>query len=133
MIATRLVLPLNQKLKTLEGQSALERSALLSFGDRFTGYLQFVIDEIPEDARVVLPPVSVDATYGNIGIMQYFLFPRDVVNCPSVKDTDECLELFRGGATYFLFVKGFPAKEIVAELRPFVEFDLDLGVFLPVK
>jgi hypothetical protein len=133
VIAMHVVLPLNRELKTLEGRSALERSALLSFGDRFTGYLRFVIDEIPDDARVVLPPISVDETYGNIGIMQYFLFPRDIVNCPSVADTSGCLEQFRGGATYFLFVKGFPGKVMVAETRQFVEFDVDLGIFLPVQ
>lgn len=127
------IMPLQQRLTTVREVSWWERSSRLSFGDRFTAYLQFVVRATPDDSLIVIPPVEVDSTYGNQGIMQFFLFPRSIVNCPSVEATKECLELFRGEDTYFLSVGTFPEESIMGHTREFIPFEADFGLYLPFQ
>ena len=127
------IMPLQQRLTTVRKVSWWERSSRLSFGDRFTEYLQFVLGATPNDSLIVIPPVEVDSTYGNQGIMQFFLFPRDVSNCPSVEVTDECLQIYRGEGTYILSLKGFPNPDRVEGNRLFLSFEDDLGIYLPIR
>ena len=94
---------------------------------------QFIVEVVPESGRVVLPPLTVDSTFGNMGIIQFFLFPRSIVNCPSVEATEECLELFQGDDTYFLSVDSFPESNQVGGTRKFLDFDSGLGIFLPYE
>jgi hypothetical protein len=125
------LLPLWRDIRSVAGLSQEQRSARLSFGDQFSAYVLFINDVVPEDGRVVLPPVSVDPTFGNMGIMQFFLFPRSIVNCPSVEAAQECLDLFQGSETYFLSVKSFPGQSQVGGTRRHLPFGSDLGLLLP--
>jgi hypothetical protein len=125
------VLPAFSDIRTMDGRSAFERSARLSFGDRFYEYVEFIRETIPYDARVVLPPITIDAAYGNLGIMQYFLAPREISNCPSATESRACLETFSGENTYLLFVRNFPYKEDYEGIRELVLYNNSLGVIAP--
>ena len=133
LLSSSVVAPLWRDIRSVANLPPFERSARLSFGDQFSEYIQFIVKVVPESGRVVLPPISVDDTYGNLGIMQFFLFPRSIVNCPSIDATDDCLELFQGDDTYFLSVGTFPQKSKVDETRKYVPFEAELGLFLPLQ
>ena len=132
LLSTGVVGPLWQDVRSLADRGYLERSARLSFGDQFFRYIQFLRDEVPESGRIVLPPISVDDRLGNTGIMQFFLFPRSIVNCPTVETTEECLAVFQGSETYFLSVGPFPGNDNVEGTRRYLSYSDDLGLFLPL-
>jgi hypothetical protein len=127
------VQPTLHELATVRGMSNWSRSAQLSFGDEFTGYMQFVRKHVPENARVIIPPTNIHSTYGNQGIMQFFLFPRPISNCPNENEASACLKLYSGESTYFLFVDGFPARELIRGERELVSFSEGLGVIMPTR
>jgi hypothetical protein len=131
IVVFKLVLPLRAEVQTVADRSAFERSARLSFGDRFYEYLDFIRDEVPDEGTVVLPPVSIDATFGNMGIMQYFLAPREVVNCPTEQEARKCLSLFDGKNTYFLHLQGFPTASDESGGRELIPLDDSLGLLSP--
>ncbi len=128
---SHIILPLQARLRTVSGSPILERSARLSFGDTFFEYVEFVKMNVPESGRVVLPPVSIDSTYGNQGIMQFFLFPRSTTNCPDAILVEECLQTFRGESTYFLYIEGFPAEGAASRSRELLLFDDHQGLYEP--
>jgi hypothetical protein len=66
-----------------------------------------------------------------MGIMQYFLAPREVVNCPSEQETPECLSLFDGKDTYFLSVRDFPAVSDKSGGRELIPMDGSFGLLSP--
>ena len=64
------------------GQHALWRGARFSHGVNFAQYTAFLNEAIPEDSRVVLPPAEFGPKYlRHTPNMQFFLAPRQVVNC----------------------------------------------------
>lgn len=125
--------PLLRDIRSVAQASRWERSARLGFGDRFAGYMSFLVGVVPEGGRIVVPPTEVDPTIGNIGIMQYFLLPRSIVNCPEARIVSDCLETFAGPETYFLYVRGFPDEKAVGSNRELREFSEGMGVYMPVK
>jgi hypothetical protein len=133
LLSSSVVAPLWRDIRTVVALESGERSARLSFGDQFSDYIQFIVEVVPESGRVVLPPVTVDSTFGNMGIMQFFLFPRSIVNCPSIGVAEECLELYQGDETYFLSVDSFPENSQVGSTRKFLPFGTSLGIFLPYE
>jgi hypothetical protein len=110
---------------------AVERGAYIGFGDEFAENVSFARSQVPQDAHIVIPPMSISATYGNQGIMQFFLFPRSIVNCPQVEEARACLQTFRGRDTYFLAVLGFPENLTGVENRELLMTNESFGVFLP--
>ncbi len=133
LLSSSVLEPLWRDIRSAADLTPFERSARLSFGDQFYGYVQFIREEVPEHGRIVLPPLTVDPTFGNMGIMQFFLFPRSVVNCPSVEAMEECLEMFRGQDTYFLSVGEFPEADAIGDTRRLLPFDAGQGLFLPIQ
>lgn len=133
LLFTDFMLPLNSRIRTVRTLPAVERGAYIGFGDEFAGNIRFLWSQVPEDARIVLPPLEISSTYGNQGIMQFFLFPRSIVNCPQVKEASACLQTFRGPETYFLSVFGFPNNETAVDNRDLIMFDESFGVYLPYK
>ena len=84
---------------------ALWRSANFSQGRKFAQFVEFLNLHIPEETRVVLPPRDLTRqALGNTPLMQFFLTPREVINCV---DTG-CLESISLENTYLIIVKGFP-------------------------
>lgn len=133
IVVTGIALPLYAEVRTVAGRSAFERGARLSFGDAFYEYVRFIRETVPEDGRIVLPPVSVDATYGNMGIMQFFLAPRGIVNCPAEDEIRECLQLFSGERTYFLAIRQYPDPADYGGRRNLIPLNDALGLLAPAE
>jgi len=71
------------------GQHGLWRSGNFFQNQCFADYVNFLNEFIAEDARVVLPPLdSGPRILGVTPYMQFFLAPREVINCPD----QECLD-----------------------------------------
>jgi len=131
LVITTFVLPLRSRIQGVRQLPSLERSLTLSFGDDFAAYMGFLADVIPEEATVVLPPVEIDSTLGNVGLMQYFLYPRRITNCPGEMDFTDCAILYSGERTYLLAIADFPPEGTSETSRTFLQFDDRRGVYEP--
>ena len=109
------------------GQPALWRSARYSQGRRFAQYIQFLNQKIPPDSRVVLPPdEAAPRALATTPLMQFFLLPRQVINCTS----PDCLSALSLQDSAVLVTGGFPGPEFLAQGK-LERFDADWGVLLP--
>jgi len=108
----------------------LERSARLAFGDDFAAYLRFLRDLVPADGKVIIPPMSTDAVFGNIGLLQYYLFPRRIDNCGE-HEIEACLLRVTGARTYILALPSFPPRDLAQQSKVFEGFDAERGVYIP--
>ena len=109
------------------GQSGLWRSAKFFQGTKFANYIQFLNENIPDDAVVLLPsrelaPKSLATT----PIMQFYLSPREIINCTDLT----CLETSISGNAVILIVKKFPPITKLSD-GEVVMFDDTWGVLLP--
>jgi hypothetical protein len=111
---------------------AWQRSALLSEGQPFMDYVTFLRQEVPESGRLVLPPhrfVSEGGPYTYPSFMQYYLFPREILNCG--EPVEDCVRGLSGGRSYILRVGSFPPPSIAAETKTYIPFNDMLGVYVP--
>ena len=131
LVITTFVLPLRNRIQGVRKLPMLERSITLSFGDNFAEYIGFLADVIPEEATVVLPPVEIDSTLGNVGLMQYFLYPRRITNCPGEMDFADCVIMYSGERTYILAIADFPPEGAAETNKPYIQFDDRRGVYEP--
>lgn len=115
----------------LRGEPSLERSARVAFGDEFAEFISFVRRTVPESAKLVVPSKAVEPVFGDIGLLQYFLRPRKIIDCPMGADTGPCIRSMTGETTYLLAVPGFPPPADAALYREFVAFDAERGVYVP--
>jgi hypothetical protein len=91
------------------GMPALWRSAYFSQGEKFAGYVAFLNENIPVGGRVVLPPSGHGPKLvGNTPSMQFFLAPRQVINCLDL----ECAANLSVDNTYLLVVDDFPGDVV---------------------
>jgi hypothetical protein len=112
------------------GQSGLWRSANFAQGQRFANYVRFLHENIPEGARVVLPPDQVGPkSLSTTPYMQFFLSPRQVINCTE----SACLENLSTENTYILAVRGFPGHRLASQTGEVRMFDDQWGVVLPLN
>ena len=109
---------------------AIERAALFLEGEDFLGYIRFLREHIPEDARVILPPHQPPSTFSNLYFAQYFLFPRDLHNCGS-DEVEACIERVTGPNTYILALEHFPPRALAAMHKRYVPFNAEIGLFVP--
>ena len=131
LVITTFVLPLRNRIQGVRKLPMLERSITLSFGDNFAEYIGFLADVIPEEATVVLPPVEIDSTLGNVGLMQYFLYPRRITNCPGEMGFADCAVMYSGEHTYILAIADFPPEGAAETNKPYIQFDDRRGVYEP--
>lgn len=110
--------------------TAYERSAMFSFGEEFLDYMQFVHETVPEDATVVIPKEIVGGALGHVGIMQFFLFPRKIVDCP-LDTVPECLGLANPDVYILAIDTRFPPRDISLDPKIFISFEDDRGAFAP--
>jgi hypothetical protein len=125
------VRPFYAHFKGLARLTSIERSAELSFGDDFAGYIEFLTKEIPTGARVIQPAFRQDPVFGHQGLMQYFLFPRQVMPCPTEITWDSCMGKFNGPATYILAIGDFPPAIDPRYGDTHLEYQPGRGVLIP--
>lgn len=118
------------------GQSATWRGVNFSAGQNFANYLAFLIEVIPPDQRVIIPPEGVGPpALGRTPYMQFFLAPRKVINCTAADPA--CAENFLAGGAAVIAVQNddFPGAGFSENLEQlaikYVPFDQNLGVYLP--
>ena len=115
------------------GLSARVRSERLAFGASFSEYLQFLRERVPDDALVAIPPVEHDPVYGNMGLMQYALFPRRLTNCPAIGEWETCRANYGGENTFVISVGGFPPPDKPPGSKTYLAFDESRGLFAPTR
>jgi hypothetical protein len=123
--------PLDQVRRVI-GQSAVWRGVNFSSGQDFANYVKFLNATIPQQATVVLPPEGIGpAPISRTPYMQFFLAPRQVVNCPT--DGEACAENFSAAGAYVLVVRRdqFPASSLLEDKDRLAFYDENLGVLFP--
>jgi hypothetical protein len=130
ILARAHVLPLASRIWDLRSESAIDRSARLAFGEDFAEFMTFLRNIVPADAKVIAPPMAFDLVYGNMGILQYYLFPRKIDNCGE-HEIEACLLRVTGPNSYILALRGFPPRELAERAKVLAEFDAERGVYIP--
>ena len=107
------IAPFGKGIITNINQPAIWRSAKFTRSKNFADYVLFLLEQIPENGQVILPPKGLGTwEMGNTPSMQYFLAPREVINCTNL----ECGTQYIGNEnTYILVVDAeqFPGKEVL--------------------
>jgi hypothetical protein len=122
---------LAKKVWGYRAMDAKERSAMIAFGRNFKDYMAFIRDNVPEDAILLTPPASVDTVLGHQGLMNYYLFPRQLSNCPANAVIESCILSLRGPNTYFIAVRSFPPRSAAEEVKEFIPYDDQRGIYVP--
>jgi len=125
------VVPLAERAWQVRSRPALERSAEIAFGSDFAEFMDFLRETVPADAKLVVPSKSLDPVYGDIGLMQYFLRPRRIIDCPAGEGMLPCLQSLTGASTFILAVPDFPPLAQATQRRVYVEYAERLGVYAP--
>jgi len=107
------------------GRSSIWRGANFNQSGKVADFLVFLNQNIPENARVVLPTLGSDRKLLTTPYMQFFLAPREVINCQNV----DCLQTVVGANTYIVIVGQLP--ESVTADHATLMFDENWGVLLP--
>lgn len=116
------------------GKPSLWRSALQYTNPNFADYVEFLNEEIPADARVVLPPKNIGPQPVSVtGIMQTYLAPREVINCTN--SYESCISGHLENDSYILL---FEEALINSDLPPILSERLNMlndswGFIRPVK
>ena len=114
------------------GKPAVWRGVNFSANQNFANYVEFLNRTIPTNAEVVLPPDGTGPVQmGRTLYMQFFLAPRQVVNC--TQDIEKCVgDLSTTGAYILVSRKDqFPQPELLSDSHRLVMLDDDLGVYVP--
>ena len=111
---------------------AFERGEILYIGGQEASYVRFVNALLPKDAPVVLPDAA-NALFTDQSLMQFYLFPRPIWDCPGLTSA-QCKQYASDPRTYLLALKDFPPAELTAGkvFIPFPGSDGPLkGVYAP--
>ncbi len=130
VVGANYIMPTLISISTIGDLAARERAARLLGGDEFAEYIKFLRERIPEDSRVIIPPRPPIRAYTHVGIMQYFLFPREIHNC-GVDEVEACVERARESQFYILAIQDFPPKALARQQTVYIPFGDALGVFAP--
>jgi len=129
-VITGSILPVGQRAWSERSRTALARSAAIFDGDTFADYMVFLREVIPEDAKVILPPHEPVQNMANIGLMEYFLMPRELHNC-GIAEVEACILRATGPTSYIVTAWQFPPQGIAEQVKDFVPFRDGLGVYVP--
>lgn len=131
VVVRDIVLPDLEQLWNMRRRSTYDRSVVFFLDELSLSYLEFANSQMPEDAVVVIPKQTNESIFGYVGMMQFYLFPRTIVDCP-IEAAQECLGMGRPN-TYILAPSiDFPPRELISEGMRFIEHDGDQGLFAPV-
>jgi hypothetical protein len=121
-----------QKIWHAKAGSALWRSGSIHLGDDYAQYIEFIKTNTPEDALVIIPKEDQAWNFGNVGLMQYHLYPRKIADCP-VDTLDECILNLKGKNTYILAPNStFPPRELADQVKDFISYDQESGLYVPL-
>ncbi len=124
------VVPLVEATWVMREKPAWQRAAILEEGEGFAGFVDFLRSQIPEDARVILPPNKPQRPLAHVGFMEYYLFPREIHNCGE-NEIDDCILRVVGRHTFILGLPDFPPRELALRSKQFIAYDDDYGVYAP--
>lgn len=131
LLTTGTIIPIAKPIWRLRSLSATERSAIIGFSRDFSNYIDFVKQHVPEDATVAIPKPPQGQEFGYVAIMQYFLFPRTIIDCPP-ETAVECVLKMTGPDSYILAPNAvFPPREAADRVRRFISYDGVRGVYAP--
>ena len=118
------------KIRGTLGQSSLWRSANFSQSQKFAEFISFLIENIPVDARVILPPTEIAPwSLSMTPYMQFYLAPREVVNCASL--SSRCDVDFQQSNTFSLIIDDFPGSLFDLNIGKTSMFNDNWGVYQP--
>lgn len=125
-----IVLPDLEQLWVMRERSPYDRSVVFLLDEQSLNYLEFANSELPEDAVLVIPKRTVEPIFGHVGMMQFYLFPRTIVDCP-LEAAHECLGAGRPNTFILAPSIDFPPRELIPKGMQFIEQDGDRGLFAP--
>ena len=125
------ILPLAKLVVQRHGVDAAERSALFFYGPEFSEFIIFIKENVPSEAIVIIPRLEQDELFGHEGIMEFFLFPRKIGNCPPDISVEECILHQHASNKYILAVEGFPPRSTALQVKRWVPFNGEMGVYIP--
>ena len=129
------VLPWGWRVRQVLDQPRLVRSADMSLGVQATRAIEFVIQVVPEEAVILLPPEGAPGRFALERSMQYFFFPRRLIECGSA-ESERCSQALASQDTYVLATEDFPAPSVAQgkEFLPAPSTGLDwfTGIYTPV-
>lgn len=107
------------------------RTTALLFSEDYANYIEFVKDVVPADAMVLIPKEAHVWNFGNLGLMQYFLYPRSIIDCP-VEGFNDCILSSIGPSTFILAPNSdFPPQNLLEEHMQFIPYDGSQGIYIP--
>jgi len=123
--------PMMNRISSLSGKSMMYRAAYLFHGADFAEYIEFLRETVPEDGKVLLPPREPVQPMANIGLMHFFLFPRELHNC-GVDEVEACILRMEGSDDFYIVTAWkFPPQELANRVRIFIPLQGDEGVYGP--
>lgn len=112
------VLPWGWRVRQVWEQPRLMRSADMSMGVQATRAIEFVTQVVPEEAVILLPPEGAPERFALERSMQYFFFPRRLIECGLV-GSERCMQALASPEIYILASDGFPPPS-AAERQQFL-------------
>ncbi|HLF81287.1 MAG TPA: hypothetical protein VI410_05915 [Anaerolineales bacterium] len=103
------VLPWGWRAKQVLDQPRLVRSADMSLGVQATRAIQFIDQVVPQEAVILLPPEGAPGRFALERSMQYFFFPRRLIECGSA-ESERCSQALASPEVYILATEDFPAQ-----------------------
>jgi hypothetical protein len=132
ILLTSIYPDLVQRIWQARTGSAEWRSAAVHFGENYANYIEFVKTHTPIDSLVIIPKEEQVWNFGNVGLMQYYLYPRRIADCP-IELLDDCILKLRGKDVYILApTLSFPPRAIADQVKHYLPFNQDSGLYVPL-
>jgi len=107
------------------GKSGSWRGVNFNQSQKVADYIEFLKRNIPENARVILPSFGGDSKVLVNPYMQFYLAPREVLNCANI----ECLQAISREETYIVILGNIP-KDLFPNASH-IKFDEHWGLLPP--
>ena len=111
-------------MKQVWDEPRLVRSADMSLGAQARRTISLIVDVVPDDATILLPPIGEPRRYSLTRSMQYFFFPRTPIQCNSL-ETEACQRALGNTEVFILVTEDFPLPIATSPLSRRVYWNLD--------
>lgn len=118
----------------LRDYSSYQRSGILFSSKRFADFMGLAREVVSEDGTVVFLKGYIGGPTSHKGVMQYYLFPRNLVSCEDAPTLEACIQETYPKA-YVLAVGDVPLDEVVSQHRRLIPFEPDRfyrGIYAPI-